>query len=109
VDEQEAEGFDIDAISEADLEQPDFLEPAFLPEQMDEILKQEELLPSGFACRELEPKTYALSIPGEKQEARVTTSPAVFDQHFESHQLLLHDGPIFSRMVKASGALDDLD
>ena len=109
VDEQESEGFDIDAVSEADLGQPDFPEPALLPGQMDEILKQEELLPSGFACRELEPKTYALSIPGEKNEARVTTSPAVFDQHFESHQLLLPDSPIFGRMVKASGALEDLD
>ena len=109
VDEQEAEGFDIDAVSESDLVQPEFPEPAFSIEQLDAILKQEELLPPGFACRELESQTYAMIIPGEKQEARVTTSPTVFDQHFESHQLLLPEGPIFCRMIKASGALDDLD
>jgi hypothetical protein len=109
VDEQEAEGFDIDAVSEADLEKPDFPEPDFSTDQMDTILKEEELLPPGFACRELEPGTYALSIPGNKDEARVTTRPTVFDQHFESHQLLLPDSPLFRRMVKASGALDSLD
>ena len=109
VDEQDAEGFDIDAVSEADLEQPEFPEPPFSADQMDAILKEEELLPPGFACRELEPRTYALSVPGNKDEARVTTSPNVFDQHFESHQLLLPDGPIFRRMVAASGAVDDCD
>jgi len=60
---------------------------------MDEILKQEELLPPGFACRELESKTYPLSIAGEKKEARVTMRTKVFDQQFESHQLLLPGGP----------------
>jgi SNF2 family DNA or RNA helicase len=107
VDEQEAAGFDIDVVSEADLRLPDFPEPSFAYEDMNIILKNEALLPPGFTCRELESSTYALSIPGFKEEARVTTSPAVFDQHFESHQLLLPDSPIFRRMVKSSGAIED--
>ena len=109
VDEQEAAGFDIDLVSEADMELPDFPEPSFSPEQMDAILQNEKLLPPGFDSRELEVSTYALSVPGTKDEARVTTSPKVFDQHFESHQLLLPESPLFRRMLEASGALLESD
>ncbi|MDB4303626.1 DEAD/DEAH box helicase, partial [Desulfosarcina sp.] len=101
VDEQETAGFDIDIISEADLEQPEFPIPSFSLEWMDKILQNEDLLPPGYACRELEPNTYALSIPGINDEARITTSPMIFDQHFESHQLLLPDSPIFRKMSEA--------
>ena len=61
-------------------------------------------MPAGFECQELEPSTYKLQIPGQREAARVTTGPAIFDDHFESHQLLLPDSPLFRIVVEAAGA-----
>jgi hypothetical protein len=35
---------------------------------------------------------------------QITTRPAIFDDHFESHQLLLPDSPLFRAMVGPGGA-----
>jgi hypothetical protein len=37
-------------------------------------------------------------MPGSPDAARVTTSPEVFDEHYENHQLLLPDSPIYRRL-----------
>ncbi len=106
VDEAEAAGFDIDEVSEADLKPPQFPDPPFLPADVDAVLRDATLVPPSVECRELEPSTYALRMPGETLPARVTTSPAVFDDHFESHQLLLPDSPLFRRMLEAAGTYE---
>ncbi|HOZ48678.1 MAG TPA: SNF2-related protein [Candidatus Hydrogenedentes bacterium] len=106
VDEAEAAGFDIDEVSEADLQPPEFPNPPFLPSDLDTVLRDASLLPATIECRELEPSTYALRMPGETQSARITTSPAIFDEHFESHQLLLPDSPLFRRMLDAANVSD---
>jgi SNF2 family DNA or RNA helicase len=103
VDEAEVGGFDIDEVSEADLRPPEFPPSPLEPADLDLVLRREELLPPGVECRELEPSTYALRVPGCAEEARVTTSPAVFDEHFQSHQMMAFDGPLFAR---AAGAHD---
>jgi hypothetical protein len=91
-------------VSEADLRTPEFAKPPFDLSDIDAILRREDLLPSGIECRELEPSTYALRIPGETDSARIPTSPDIFDQHFESHQFLFPDSPLFTEMVKACTA-----
>ncbi|HOF40841.1 MAG TPA: SNF2-related protein [Candidatus Hydrogenedentes bacterium] len=103
VDEAEASGFDIDEVSEADLRPPDFPAPPFVPSDLDTILRDTSLLPATVECRELEASTYALRMPGETQLARITTSPAIFDEHFESHQLLLPNSPLFQEVLAAAG------
>ena len=37
-------------------------------------------------------------LPGSTDATRVTTSPEVFDEHYENHQLLLPDSPIYRRL-----------
>ncbi len=106
VDEAEADGFDIDEVSEADLQPPEFPTPPFVPSDLDTILRDASLVPASVECRELEPSTYALRMPGETQLARITTSPAIFDEHFESHQLLLPDSPLFHRILAAAEVAD---
>ena len=103
VDEAEAGGFDIDEVSEADLRPPEFPPSPLTPADLDLVLRREELLPPGVECRELEPSTYALRVPGCAEEARVTTSPDVFDEHFQSHQMMVADGPLFGRVAGARG------
>ena len=102
VDEAEAANFDIDEVSEADLQPPAFPDPPYLPSDVDTVLRNASLLPASVECRELEPSTYALRLPGETQIARVTTSPVTFDEHFESHQLLLPDSPLFNALLTAA-------
>ncbi len=65
---------------------------------MDQILARETLLPPGTECRPLDHGSYALTIPGHVEPARITTSPDIFDNFFESHQLLLPDAPLFRTM-----------
>ncbi len=67
-------------------------------------MAREALLPAGVECRKLDAATYAIRLPGRTDEARVTTSPRVFDDHFESHQLLFPDSPLFNQLYDASGA-----
>jgi len=45
-------------------------------------------------------------LPGEKSSARITADPAIFDDHFESHQLLLPDGPLFRRVAAAADGVE---
>jgi len=101
IDEAESEGFDIDEVSEAELETPQFPDPPYLPSDLDTILNREDLLPPGVESRKLDADAYALLIPGYAQQARITASPAVFDEHFESHQLFCQDSPIFNKLCAA--------
>jgi SNF2 family DNA or RNA helicase len=104
VSDAEGAAFDIDEVSDADLQPPAFPVSPVRPEDMDAILRRPELLPPGAECQELEPCTYALRLPGAAESARVTTSPRIFDDHFESHQLLLPDSPLFRKLVSISGS-----
>jgi hypothetical protein len=70
------------------------------PEQIDAVLANPALLPPGVECSPLEPQTYSLQLPGQKDKARVTASPAIFDDHFESHQMVAPDSPVFRKLVE---------
>jgi SNF2 family DNA or RNA helicase len=99
VNEAEAKSFDIDDVSDMDLDLPRFPAPPMEPSDMDRVLRDERLLPPGVECRELERSTYALRIPGQMEFARITTAPSIFDEHFESHQLLQPGAPLFQVMA----------
>ena len=107
IDEAEAAAFDIDAVSEADLQPPQFPEPPYLPKDVDAILHRQDLLPAGVECKQLEPGTYAVRIPGCKGTARITALPEIFDEHFESHQLFLPGSPIFDAVCARGIGLAD--
>jgi len=107
VSEGEAAAFDIDEVSEAELTPPVFPPCPLRPEDVRAVLRRQDLLPAGVECNELEPSTFSLRVPGQPEPARVTASPSIFDEHFESHQMLLHDSPIFRKLVEVSNAGDE--
>jgi SNF2 family DNA or RNA helicase len=110
VDEAASEGFDIDEVSEAELNPPQFPDPPYLPSDLETLLNREDLLPPGTECKKLDAGAYALIIPGYAEQARVTASPSVFDEHFESHQLFCQDSPLFSKLCAAvSGDSENLE
>ena len=98
----EAAKFDIDEVSDADLVPPAFPPPPYTPAQINQVLLRNDLLPPGSVCKELDARTFSLSIPGDAGLARITADPDIFDDHFESHQLFLPDGPLF-RSLAAMG------
>ena len=99
VNEAEGQAFDIDEVSDADLTIPKLPEPPITPEDVAEVLRREDLLPDGVECKELEPGTFSLRVPGQPEAIRVTPSPGIFDDHFESHQMVAHDSPSFRRLI----------
>ncbi len=99
----EASGFDIDEVSESDFIPPAFSHSPLHPADLDLVLRRTDLLPPGVTCQELEPTTYALQLPGEKDAARITTRPDVFEYHFENHQLSPQDSPLFQRLSALIG------
>jgi SNF2 family DNA or RNA helicase len=103
----DAAKFDIDEVSDADLMPPTFSPSPYLAEDVGSMLSRCDLLPPGSICTELEPRTFKLSLPGEKETARITADPAIFDDHFESHQLVLPGGPLFQQMAEVTDGVDE--
>ena len=103
VREAEVAAFDIDEVSDADLALPSFPAAPFTPADIAAVLRRSELLPPGIECTELEPSTFRVCVPGRQEPARVTADPEIFDEHFESHQLLLADSPLYRELLKCSG------
>ncbi len=100
VSEAEGQAFDIDEVSEADLSPPVMPAPPITPEDVTEVLRRAELLPDGVECQELDPGTFSLRVPGQAEAIRVTASPRVFDEHFGSHQMVIHDSRAFRRLLE---------
>ncbi len=103
VDEAEKTGFDIDEVSEADLTPPEFPTCPLTPAQIEQVLRDADLLPAGVQAKELEPRTFSLTIPGLVDPIRVTVAPDIFEEHFESHQMAVHDSPIFRELLALTG------
>jgi len=84
----EAGTFDIDVVAPEELVAPEFPEPPLTMDQLDKALNLEALRPADWEWRPLDHRSYSLRAPGMAEPIRVTTSPEVFDEHFESHVFL---------------------
>lgn len=95
VRDAEAAGFDLDEVTEADLEMP--LRPRSLYDldALDRLIRKTELLPPGVEVELLGPREYSLSMPGMSEPLRVTTDPAYFDEHPGSTELWSPGSPLF--------------
>lgn len=88
-------GFDLDAITPADLEQPERPAPAYDLDQLDVLLRRSDLLPNGYHAQPLEPRTYSLTVPGLRQAVRVTTSREFYEDQADSAELWSPGSPLF--------------
>jgi SNF2 family DNA or RNA helicase len=95
VREVEQQGFDLDAITEADLDEPVRPAPYVDLEALDLLIRRPELLPPGVSVDSLATREYKYSAPGMKEPLRVTTDPEYFDQHATSVELWSPGSPIF--------------
>lgn len=98
--EQQAEaakrgGFDIDAIVDADLEEPSRFETKLSLSDLDRLLQRPDLLPPGCAIKQLQAGEFSYRAPGMSVAIRVTTRPDYFDAHSESVELWSPGSPQF--------------
>jgi hypothetical protein len=107
VEEAGAAAFDIDEVSDADLAPATLPPPPYVPSDIAGLLAMPQMLPAGANCRELDPGTFQLSLPGRREPARVTADPDIFDDHSESHQLLLPDSPLFRQVAVVEAIADE--
>jgi SNF2 family DNA or RNA helicase len=89
------ESFDLDAITEADLEEPLRLEPLYDLQTLDQLLQNPSLLPPGIEVQLMQDGEYKYSMPGMKETLRVTTKADYFDQHPDSTELWSPGSPLF--------------
>ncbi len=91
----EKAGFDLDQITEADLEEPLRPEPLYDLAALERVLRCPALLPPAVEVKALGPGQYQISMPGMKEPLRITTSAEFFDEHAGSTELWSPGSPLF--------------
>jgi hypothetical protein len=97
VHEVEQQGFDLDAITEAELDEPVRPAPYVDLDALDLLIRRPELLPPGVSVDSMAPREYKYSAPGMREPLRVTTDPEFFDQHATSVELWSPGSPLFPK------------
>ena len=91
----QADSFDLDVITEADLEELPRSEPLYNLKTLDKILQSPSLLPPGIDVQCMQDGEYKFSMPGMRETLRVTTKPDYFDMHPGSTELWSPGSPLF--------------
>jgi hypothetical protein len=81
------EGFDLDAMLDADLQEPPRPEPKLTLADLDLVLQNAKAMPPGVTVKKLQNGEYAYQAPGMAKPVRITTRPGYFDEHSESLEL----------------------
>jgi len=85
--EAEGQGFDIDAITEEDLDMPPRAPSSVTMDDLDRIIGSSDLMPPGTDIQPMAHREYGLLAPGMRERLRVTTDPEYFEEHAESLEL----------------------
>ncbi|MBE9019049.1 helicase, partial [Chroococcidiopsidales cyanobacterium LEGE 13417] len=102
----QVESFDLDAITDADLEEPLRSPPLYDLKTLDQLLQTPSLLPPGIEVQLMQTGEYKFSMPGMKETLRVTTKPDYFDQHPGSTELWSPGSPLFPIVDEVESTLD---
>jgi len=91
----ESSGFDLDQITDSDLEMPRRPPALYDFEALDRLIQRPELLPPGVEVESYGNREYKFIMPGMREPLRVTTDPDFFDQHPGSSELWSPGSPLF--------------
>lgn len=80
----DADGFDIDAVLDADIILPERLASPVTIEDLDRMIRPPDQMPPGINVQLLAPQEYRLLAPGMSERLRVTTDPAYNEEHAEN-------------------------
>ena len=84
---QRRDAFDIDEVTEADLEEALLPTPLYTLNDLDSLLNRADLLPPEIEVQVMQGKEYRYSQAGMKYRLRVTTDPEYYDLHSSSIEL----------------------
>ena len=102
------EGFDLDAMIEADLQEPPRPTSKLTLPDLDLILHHPDALPPGITVKKLQNGEYAYQAPGMAIPVRITTRPDYFDEHSESLELWSPGSMVFPQ-PGADGAHEEVE
>ena len=89
------EGFDLDAMLDADLQEPPRPAPKLTLADLDLVIQRAEAMPPGLAVKKLQNGEYGYQAPGMAKPVRITTRPDYFDDHSDSLELWSPGSPMF--------------
>jgi hypothetical protein len=90
-------GFDIDAVTETDLEELPAPIPALTMSDLDVVISTQSLMPPGSEVKPMGSREYALRQPGLQKPIRVSTDPAYYEEHADNVELWSPGSPIFPK------------
>lgn len=94
-DRAQQSGFDIDAVTETDLEEPPQPPSPLMMADLDRVISQPALLPPGLEAAPLGPREFRFRQPGLGREVRVSTDPVYYEQHADTVELWSPGNPTF--------------
>ena len=95
------EGFDLDAMLDADLQEPPRPAPKLTLADLDMVLGNTEAMPPGITVKKLKDGDYAYQAPGMAKPVRITTRPDFYNDHTESLELWSPGSPAFPAVDEA--------
>jgi SNF2 family DNA or RNA helicase len=93
--ETNQQGFDLDAVTADDLEEPIRPQSAYTLNDLHGILMHSTLLPPGTTVTSAGKKDFAYLCPGMARPIRVTTDPEFYDENSDSVELWSPGSPLF--------------
>ncbi len=90
-----AGGFDIDAVTDADLMEPVLPPSPVTMEDLELVISDTALLPPGIEVNGLGPREYAFQQPGLTRRVRISTNPAYYEQNADNVELWSPGNPTF--------------
>lgn len=106
IEQAEQGGFDIDEVTQADLDEPYRPEAVLDMSDLDRVIRSEVTLPPGITAGGMAAREYRYSAPGMPKDLRVTTDPAYYEEHAESVELWSPGSPLFPSVQDTSGSLE---
>lgn len=91
--------FDLDEITEGDVEETPRPEPAYNLQDLGQILRHPLLMPAGDEVTSLGAKDFSYRRPGMDKPIRVTTDADFFEQHADSVELWSPGMPVFPSLA----------
>ena len=96
IDQRGADGFDLDQVADAELEEPERPLPPYDLDALDALLRRPRLLPAAVEVKALSPREYEITMPG-MERLRVTTDRDQFEEHAGTYELWSPGSPLFPR------------
>ena len=92
-------GFDIDAVTDADLAEPPRMIPPLTMGDLDRVIASTTLLPAGLQATPMGPREYRFQQPGLAQPIRVSTDPIYYEQNAETVEFWSPGNPTFPALM----------